>query len=146
MTPPESRSHLAHSWAVAIIIYWAIVAAGLIIGPLIGWTPVLSLAGVDDWLTMTVGVLIMSGAVMILASLGRYRYRSTRWTMELIGLISAGGGWFAFGWAATTVFPFGLSGWAQGAAFTAACMLRGREVIINERRTRRNVEHLEGNS
>ncbi len=139
----ESRSHVAHPWAMVIIGYWALTAAGLLTGPWLHWTPVLSLAGVEGWLTIAIGVLIAAGSGLILASLGRWRLRSTRWTLELSGLILAGGGWFAFGWAASTVFPAGL-GWAQGAAFMLSCVLRAREVILIERRTRQAVQHLEG--
>lgn len=142
MTGP--RSHIAHAWAVVVIGYWTILAGALIVGPWVGWSPVLSLAGVDAWLTIAIGVLIATGSVLIIMSLLRHRYRSTRWTLELMGLILAGGGWFALGWASSVAFPAGLSGWPQAAAFTAACVLRGREVIIVERRTRAAVEHLEG--
>lgn len=141
----ESRSHVAHSWAVVVIVYWSVTAVALMVGPWLHWTPVLSLAGVEGWLTVAIGVLIATGSGLVFASLGKHRYRSTRWTLELAGLILSAGGWFAYGWAATVAFPSGL-GWLQGAAFTVACVLRAREVIIIERRTRQAVEHLEGNS
>lgn len=142
----ETRSHLAHAWAVAIIIYWLVIAAALIVGPWVGWWPVLSLIGVTSWLTVTIGALIAAGSGAILWSLLPHRYRSTRWTLELIGLWLAGGGWFALGWASTITFPGGLSGWGQAAAFTVACILRGREVVIIESRTREAVQHLEDDS
>lgn len=139
----ESRSHLAHAWAVAIIGYWLVLAAALLIGPLIDWRPVLSLAGVPPWLSMSIGALLGVGSLLIFASLGRHRYRSTRWSLELAGLILSGGAWFGFGWVSTVAFPVSLSGWGQAAAFTVAIVLRGREVVVIEQRTREAADHLE---
>lgn len=141
----ESRPHIAHPWAIAIIIYWTILAAALMVGPLIGWHPVLSLAGVDLWLSLWIGAVMGTGSGLILASLGHHRYRSTRWSLEIIGLILAGGAWVAYGWVATTTFPYGMSGWGQAAAYAAACVLRGREVLMIERRTREAAARLRDN-
>lgn len=136
----EVRSHLAHSWAVCIIAYWLALAVSLMLGPAVGWYPVLSLAGVDTWLQVGIGASMGVGAGLILASLRRYAYRSTRWRMETVGLILAGGAWMAYGWVATTTFPYGMSGWGQALAFATACALRVVEVRRDERRTRRLVD------
>lgn len=134
-----TRPHLAHPWAVCIIIYWLVLALAMMIGPAIGWYPVLSLAGVDAWLQAGIGASMGVGSCLILASLRRHAYRSTRWRMETAGLILAGGAWMAYGWVATTTLPFGMSGWGQAIAFTIACTLRAVEVHRDERRTRQAV-------
>ncbi len=74
----ESRPHIAHPWAIAIIVYWSILAVALMVGPLIGWYPVLSLAGVAPWLSAAVGLTLAAGSGLVLSALGHHRYRSTR--------------------------------------------------------------------
>lgn len=140
----ETRSHLAHPWAIAIIVYWVVLAAALMIGPLIGWYPVLSLAGVAPWLSAAVGLTLAAGSGLVLSALGHHRYRSTRWGQEVTGLILAGGAWLTYGSVAITITPLALSGWGQAAAFAAGCVLRIREVLIIERRTREAAVRMEG--
>lgn len=138
----ESRPHIAHPWAIAVIVYWVVLAAALMIGPLIGWYPVLSLAGVAPWLSAAVGLTLAAGSGLVLSALGRHRYRSTRWGQEMTGLILAGGAWLTYGSVAITIAPLALSGWGQAAAFAAGCVLRIREVLIIERRTREAADRL----
>ncbi len=138
----EIRSHLAHPWAVGVIVYWLILALALVIGPLIGRYPVLSLAGVAPWLSAAVGLTLAAGSGLVLSALGHHRYRSTRWGREMTGLILAGGAWLTYGSVAITITPLALSGWGQAAAFTAGCILRIREVLIIERRTREAADRL----
>ena len=138
----EIRSHLAHPWAVGVIVYWLILALALVIGPPVGWHPVLSLVGVDMWLSIAIGTGLGVGSGMVLASLHQYPYRSTRWRLEIVGLILTGGAWSAYGWMATTTFPYGMSGWGQAAAFVVACVLRIVEVVRMERKTRQVVADL----
>ena len=138
----ESRPHIAHPWAIAVIVYWVVLAAALTIGPLIGWYPVLSLAGVAPWLSAAVGLTLGAGSGLVLSALGHHRYRSTRWGQEMTGLILAGGAWLTYGSVAITITPLARSGWGQAAAFTAGCILRIREVLIIERRTREAADRL----
>lgn len=142
----ESRPHIAHPWAIAIIVYWTILAAALMVGPLVGWWPVLSLAGVASWLSVAVGTVLAGGSALILSALGHHRYRSTRWGQEMTGLVLAGGAWLTYGSVAVVIAPYALSGWGQAAAFAIGCVLRIREVLIIERRTRAAASWMEGDA
>lgn len=134
-----TRTHLSHSWAVAVLYYWVLLGVGLVLAPVLpGWTPVPVLARSDSWVTSLVGAIIAVGAVVLIVA-GRRPMDSRRYTAEIAALIACGLTWVGYAQASGYAFPQELTGWAQGLAFALACALRLLEVIRSERRTRANV-------
>lgn len=129
-----------HPWAVAILSYWLLMGVSLVVAPWVpGWVPILSLAYVDDIAGLLIGGFIAVGTVLALLSNRVWHYRTTRYTLELLGLTLLAGGWVAYVAATTAAFPSALSGWAQGIASALACLLRIGEVRRAEQITRANV-------
>lgn len=137
------RSHLMHPWAVVILTYWLTLGLSLMVSAGVPrWKPVVVVASVDDWVSLLIGGCLASGSALSLAAGRRWRYRSTRYGMERIGLIILAGGWVAFAIATMGRFPDQLTGWLQGVACAVACVMRLVEVHQSERATRANVSLL----
>lgn len=134
------RSHLMHSWAIAILSYWWAMGVSLVVSVWVpGWEPVVVIATVDDWVALLIGACLASGATMALSGGRRWRYRSTRYALERIGLILLCGGWLAFTVSTLGRFPDQLTGWLQGVVSFLACVLRLVELHREEKATRANV-------
>ena len=124
---------------------WVVAAASLMLSPAFGIHEVNpAIAMSEDWMKITMSILIVTGSLSILMSGRKWEKTTTSWKYELVGLPLVISGWLLYTvsvWIInqTSLFPLFIG---LGSAFSAVA--RFRRLLYEKETARETVEMFKG--
>lgn len=136
--PLRLRHHIcAHAWEIPLTIAGALIGAAVLVMTLLGRAPSSTLAKLPAALVVTLGALLIAGAIHIVIGLTDKSEDLMRgWIEERTGLVLFGTAWLIYSGAVLALSVGALVPAALGLGFFVACAVRLRATYQDEKDTR----------